>query len=128
MDEAGRPLTKEDKLFIAETVEKVFDPADLLYSDYKECLIAFGAEKGKNLATIDSKKLQWYVESRIKAEQKEAAKNQPMSTRSSPNKDETDTIDSQSRKRDLKAVEKEAQKVPAPHSYIPEPPGQQKTP
>ncbi len=71
MTEGGRNITKEDKIFIADTIEKVFDPEDTLFSDYKECIIAFGNSKSLDIGNIDYKKLQHYVESRLKVEQKE---------------------------------------------------------
>ena len=55
--EAGRALTKEDKIFIADVIEKVFDPEDVLFSDYKEFLITCGNSKGLDIGAIDYKKL-----------------------------------------------------------------------
>ena len=57
MTEGGRQITKEDKIFISEVIEKVFDPDDILFSDYKEFLINCGNSKGFDIGAIDYKKL-----------------------------------------------------------------------
>ena len=56
----------------------MFDPTDVLFSDYKDCVIVFGAENGLDLGAVDSKKLQWCIESKIKSELRHLSKDHPM--------------------------------------------------
>ena len=61
-----------------DVVGTIFDPEDTHYSDYKDCLLQFGKEAGLDLGAIEGMRLQWCVESRIKAELRHMPKETPM--------------------------------------------------
>ena len=79
--DAGRELTEDERQFIKDVMGSIFDPEDIHYSDYKEDVIKYAHREGLDLTTVDAKKLQWSVETRIKSELRQLQRAAPMQTR-----------------------------------------------